>query len=781
MIINTNSYTYYILILQVYERCPCGAKTVIEILGGKNRTKCTDELVFCGGQCNKELPCGHRCQAKCHFGPCPTCELKVSIKCRCGSNTFETPCSELSLNSSEELQLPLCNKKCNNLLSCGRHRCTNVCCPAKGKPLESLEAFQHHKCPLICNKPLNCGNHTCQEPCHRGPCHRCYIATFEDLVCHCGKTRLEAPIPCGVTSVECKFPCIRRKPCGHPQFSVHNCHGDDKPCPPCVLLTERKCECGGSIVKNIPCFSTNPVSCGKPCQKRRSDCGHKCNRICHSNKCEDEPCKEVCDAVKKCCPHRCKEICHLGTACPEDKPCIETIVAMCKCGNISTDVKCGATSDNPRHSTFIQLPCDDSCALKERNRRLAEALGVSVDTVTDSKCTYPAGLCDFTRQNYDWVVELEHKLDRFMKSKETVLKLPKMKPTHTVFYGKYARYYYNFQVTYYDYPPNQTIAIEKAVGTQIPGTLISKFVLQPDCDNYEKKEYVSVNEKTHYTNAINAILMVGIKNGLTNTDLEILLKPIFGMLTEITIDWIHEDQDAVIMIDHIKRPSLTNSSVLTQQKLSPEELEEMLEDCCVRVEDKFVNNDWATEVRCVWVNSNMEVVEPKKNNDRSFTPVSKRKQPVLESNALELENNIWDVLNTNEGSSSKKVTDNSDPWDEGETSTSSKKNKKKNTSNKPLLDQISDVGDWDDGFDAPAKNTTSGGGMLSNDAETNALLELEIYGEIRTKPATPIKAVEERLHEMEGDSSNNNSNTKQANANAKEDDVVDDWMELLDD
>lgn len=757
----------------VYERCPCGAKTVIEILGGKNRTKCTDELVFCGGQCNKELPCGHRCQAKCHFGPCPTCDLKISIKCRCGSNTYETPCSELSMSSSEELQLPLCNKKCNNLLSCGRHRCTNVCCPAKGKPLESLEAFQHHKCPLICNKPLNCGNHTCQEPCHRGPCHRCYIATFEDLVCHCGKTRLEAPIPCGVTSVECKFPCIRQKPCGHPQFSVHNCHGDDQPCPPCVLLTERKCECGGSIVKNIPCFSTNPVSCGKPCQKRRADCGHRCNRICHSDKCESEPCKEICDAIKKSCPHHCKAICHLGTPCPEDKPCTETIVAMCKCGNISMDVECGATLTNPRHSSFIQLQCDDTCALKERNRRLAEALGVSVDTVTDSKCTYPSGLCDFTRQNYQWVCELERKLDDFMKSNDKILKLPKMKPTHTVFYGKYAKYYYNFQVTYYDYPPNQTVEIEKVAGTQIPGTLISKFVLTPGCDNYEKKEYVSVNEKTHVTNAINAILMVGIKNGLTNTDLEILLKPIFGMLTEITIDWIHNDQDAVIMIDHVKRPSTTNTNVLTQQKLPPDQLEEMLEECCPRVEDKFVNNEWATEVRCVWINADMEVVEPKKNNENTFSPIPKRKQPVLQSNALEIEDNIWDVLNRNEGSSSKKTTTtNVDPWEEGESFTNEKNSK---NDEKPLLEQLNDLDDWETGFnDNHGSKSNTSGGKLSNDAEMNALLELEIYGEIRTKPSTQLK----KVNNKEKASANTTTSTTDSQ---EDDDVVNDWMELLDD
>ncbi|ORX83015.1 hypothetical protein LY90DRAFT_521587, partial [Neocallimastix californiae] len=508
-----------------------------------------------------------------------------------------------------------------------------------------------------------------------------------------------------------------------------------------------------------------------------------------------EPCKEICDAVKKSCPHRCKEVCHLGKPCPEDEPCQEIIVAMCKCGNISMDVKCEATLDNPRHSTFIQLQCDDSCALKERNRRLAEALGVSVDTVTDPKTTYPSGLCDFTRQNYQWVRELEGKLNDFMKSSETILKLPKMKPTHTIFYGKYARYYYNFKVTYYDYPPNQTVAIEKVIGTQIPGTLISDFVLIPGCDDYEKKEYVSVNEKTHVTNAINAIIMVGIKKGLTNNDLEILLKPIFGVTTDFTIDWVHNDEDAVIMIDHINKPSATNPNTFVQQKLSPEELEELLEDCCVRIEDKFVNNEWADEVRCCWVNSSMEVVEPKKNNNNNsneniHTPVTKRRPPVLESNALEIEDNIWEVLNTSENITNKNNnTKNSDPWDEGEATTYAKSS---------LVNNIDDLDNWDTGFDEDGNKKEENGNpttskttdnKLSNDEELNALLELEIYGEIRTKPSTPIHTLDVKNNNSAKASTNNNKKSTSAsssssssnNNNNNEDDIVDDWMELADD
>ncbi|KAF7240429.1 Craniofacial development protein 2, partial [Varanus komodoensis] len=57
----------------------------------------------------------------------------------------------------------LCDKRCNKKLSCGRHKCTEVCCVDK-----------EHRCSLICGRKLNCGIHRCEEPCHRGNCQKCW-------------------------------------------------------------------------------------------------------------------------------------------------------------------------------------------------------------------------------------------------------------------------------------------------------------------------------------------------------------------------------------------------------------------------------------------------------------------------------------------------------------------------------------------------------------------------------------------------------------------------------
>lgn len=148
------------------------------------------------------------------------------------------------------------------------------CCPlyfqaknkSKTRPsrleLEESDPAGLHHCDVVCGKPTSCGLHSCPMTCHRGACPPCLQASFEELVCHCGRTTLEPPIPCG-TRVVCNFPCRRSGPsCGHPQLP-HNCHQTEG-CPPCVHLTERLCDCGKNVVKNIPC-SRSRVSCGTVC------------------------------------------------------------------------------------------------------------------------------------------------------------------------------------------------------------------------------------------------------------------------------------------------------------------------------------------------------------------------------------------------------------------------------------------------------------------------------------------------------------------------------------
>ena len=143
------------------------------------------------------------------------------------------------------------------------------------------------------------------------------------MVCHCGRTILEPPIPCG-TRMVCGYPCDRPPPpCGHPQTS-HACHEDPQRCPPCPFLTTKQCACGKKMVDNVRC-SQEKVSCGFTCGKcvslsrrlvydmmpyticspllcvfynRLLACGfHHCERLCHGDACG--ACHATCGKSRK--------------------------------------------------------------------------------------------------------------------------------------------------------------------------------------------------------------------------------------------------------------------------------------------------------------------------------------------------------------------------------------------------------------------------------------------------------------------------------------------------
>lgn len=122
-----------------------------------------------------------------------------------------------------------CEKVCRTLRHCGRHECGVKCCPVARDPMD-VDGI--HICKLICGKKLPCGRHKCQAYCHKGRCGRCLEAILEDLSCPCGKTVLEAPLPCGTPPPRCNYPCTKPYPCGHPP-PPHTCHSGD--CPPCYV------------------------------------------------------------------------------------------------------------------------------------------------------------------------------------------------------------------------------------------------------------------------------------------------------------------------------------------------------------------------------------------------------------------------------------------------------------------------------------------------------------------------------------------------------------------
>ncbi len=456
----------------VVSHCPCG-KTRLEKISSGSRQSCGDPIPNCNEKCLKKLACGHPCQQICHSGECMPCLLTVSISCRCGRTSSSTICHQ----GSEDL--PQCTRICKASLNCGRHECGERCCPGerraaerqaskrKLRPLGSAsravdEGFEaEHICTRLCGRSLKCGNHTCPELCHRGACGSCREAIFDELSCHCGRTVLQPPLPCGTKPPACRFECERPKSCGHPQVS-HNCHDNDESCPKCPFLTEKGCMCNKRRLKNQPCWLAD-VRCGEVCGRKLKCGSHFCRKLCHKpGDCEDagKACQQACGKAKKVCGHSCEEACHAPYACREDKPCAHKFFITCECQHLKQDMKCNASNTSEGNSKKT-LACDDECARLERNRKLALALNIDPDAHKDDHIPYSADTLKMFQENVKWAQTQEREFRVFGNDEhEKRLRFKPMQPHHRAFLHALAEDY-GLDSESMDPEPHRHVAIFK--------------------------------------------------------------------------------------------------------------------------------------------------------------------------------------------------------------------------------------------------------------------------------------------------------------------------------
>ncbi|EPQ28274.1 uncharacterized protein PFL1_04101 [Pseudozyma flocculosa PF-1] len=502
----------------VSQRCFCGSRDIPMRCSqtssrGPSLSAVAEKGITCGDTCGRKLDCGvHTCEktchpgscdpcsvqldascycgkdtkqmrcgdATCHLGSCPPCSEPVAVPCRCGETKQTRPCFERQREESEGKQELLCDTVCKAMRHCGKHRCGGRCCPlffqSKGgrRPpqavLQAGDPAGFHDCSIPCVKPLACGKHDCPMTCHRGSCPPCLQATFEDVACHCGRTILEPPVPCGA-KVICNFPCARPPPpCGHPAMP-HNCHDDDEACPPCVYLTDKVCHCQKNIVKHVPCSRTR-ISCGQACEALLN-CGyHRCQGICHVAPDECAPCSQVCGKPRKLCQHPCKEKCHAPSSCPETDPCEAIVTLQCACGNLQSRAKCGVSIHNPTKEKTLK--CNDSCIIAERNAKLAEALGLN-----PAEKAAPAAYEHETLQFYSvpanrkFCEEVEATLNDFIRSPRAGMILPPANKLQRKFTHELAAVY-KLATESLDSEPRRSVSVRRKQDSRIPKPLISE-------------------------------------------------------------------------------------------------------------------------------------------------------------------------------------------------------------------------------------------------------------------------------------------------------------------
>lgn len=488
--------------------CPCGKRRVASSANDTDftafpaRSHCTSPIPTCTSPCDKlHANCGHPCVATCHTGPCPPCSVPIVRPCRCGATTRAVRCYEFHPpdgDNSNEIAEILCEKPCTVLRACGRHQCRRPCCPlaslalttgkkgkkrADGPELESGVGEERgglHECDLICGKILSCGNHRCEERDHKGVCPPCLRSSFEEMVCYCGRTILEPPIPCG-TEIRCTYQCSRPPPpCGHPR-SQHSCHEEPSPCPPCPFLATKKCACGKKTVDNVRCsLEDDKVSCGTVCGKLMT-CGfHRCERLCHGDICG--PCSAPCAKSRKLClpaHHPCTQSCHAPSACSEDEPCQSLLTLTCSCRRIHQAVHCGRSSLNTAGAQRAPPKCNNECSIAKRNARLADALGITPESREKvSAVSYHEELVAFAKANSKFLGVVEKALAEFVNSDKKTQVLPHMPPERRKFVHDLASMY-RMETEMVDQEPYRSVRLFRRLDTRIPTPLLSSTITSP--------------------------------------------------------------------------------------------------------------------------------------------------------------------------------------------------------------------------------------------------------------------------------------------------------------
>ncbi|CAG8542480.1 2165_t:CDS:2 [Paraglomus occultum] len=584
--------------------CPCGKRTIHSLLK-RQRVSCQEDIPLCGSSCNKQLPCGHLCQDFCHSGDCKPCEVLTKVKCRCGSMEFERICKDVS-SANESLE---CERICHTLRECGRHECGKRCCPSINKVKVGRRGFnrraneeidENHRCTLICGKNLKCGNHTCQILCHRGHCPPCLEASFDELTCACGRTKVYPPISCGMKLPSCPYTCTRSPPCGHSEIT-HPCHEDGQPCPPCPSLVNKLCMCGKTVVKSVPCHQTT-VSCGRICDLPISCGGHRCKRSCHSGNCLigenglNGKCAQKCGKIKVC-GHECTAECHAPARCPEDVPCETMMVVKCQCGRISKEIKCNATVENAGEIMNRHLGCDEACALAERNRRLAEALEIDSDDTSKIEIEYEENLVNMYSKNKVWAKNLENVIGEFITSDKQTLNLPAMKGPFRKFVHELCGHY-RLASESVDVEPYRSVILRKKPESRIPSLLLSQAAISPNQASQSTSTTASVTATSvrKPKQPVNALYLSELSCGLSKEECQKHVEPLMGKLSFV-IKWVNEN-DAYIL------PSMTAMG-MDEVELTLTRLKHALNDGLKGI---------AQSVELCWVNSKYEVISREKNN-----------------------------------------------------------------------------------------------------------------------------------------------------------------------
>ncbi|KAF8979031.1 FKBP12-associated protein [Entomortierella lignicola] len=651
----------------------------------------------CGELCGRTRDCPHPCNIPCHPGPCPPCGGIGPIQsCHCGNESFQLRCIETDFAFKSGKS---CKQVCGELLGCGKHSCSSICHPGlcspcdkkqpqkcycgkhermalcgEGVPKSTLidgeQSIGYYECKNVCKRPLACGHHECTKSCHtlNDEPGLCPARPEAVKTCPCGAKPIESLLmgkertSCIDHIPVCGGVCKKLLKCGHE--CMQKCHIGE--CSPCKTSVTVDCRCGSKhlqlICSEMGIYGDKQPTCQKPCLGLRSCGKHQCTKRCCPAKNQPKGTKLGADVyeahmlhsksyhvtvdVLSCihpllvvpqspnanihargsvhvvmppwqailvtqilshallalcllrsnsCGHRCRAPCHGQNPCPEGRPCQAFVISSCKCGNLTKDIVCGATSENPSDGKPRIIKCNDFCLIVERNKRVALALDIDDTTNRGPRIPhFDDYVLDYASANMEFTLKIEKRLEEWVvDSTLQTLNLSPMKGHHRKFVHELASHY-NVTSESVDVEPYRSVVIHRKLNTSIPDLLASQACRQKRASSNSvgvSNGGIEQLRKSNIKDPINAIYLHDLVFGLTRTELSARLASIFGNI-KYGIRWLTDD-DAVL----VPHPG----------NMSMDELEILLVRLRTSIKTLTTDGQLCERVELCWVNKEGEV------------------------------------------------------------------------------------------------------------------------------------------------------------------------------
>ncbi|KAF9401805.1 FKBP12-associated protein [Mortierella sp. AD011] len=153
--------------------------------------------------------------------------------------------------------------------------------------------------------------------------------------------------------------------------------------------------------------------------------------------------------------------------------------ASCKCGNLTKEIICGASAENSWDGKPRIIKCNDFCLIAERNKRVALALDIDDSTIRGPRIPhFDNYVLDYASANMEFTLKIEKRLAEWVSdSTLQTLNLQPMKGHHRKFVHELASHY-NVTSESVDVEPYRSVVIHKKLNTSVPDVLASQACRQ---------------------------------------------------------------------------------------------------------------------------------------------------------------------------------------------------------------------------------------------------------------------------------------------------------------